>query len=119
MSVPEEQRSGEPVIDQPSRIFGRETEVPGQTRQDRIRFGQCVAAEGDLAASPPCGDLGVSNVGFYKQGDRDARIKPNPGQRRPLSISPNTASSSIVVSPTATSTPFSSITRATLPAGLT
>jgi hypothetical protein len=97
-------------------INGSQPQVPGKASEDRVRFGQRVTAEGDFPAMPPTDHIGMSPVRLHEKRDSDAGIKCNQDQRRPASMSAKTESSSINVSPEATSTPDSLTSCAVRPA---
>src|SRR4051812_15424127 len=58
----EQQRRGEALAGQSSSVGRRDSQVAGQSRQDRIRFDRGVAAQGDGPAVPPAHHRGVLDV---------------------------------------------------------
>lgn len=110
-------RRAEPLAQQPRRIGGRQPHVTREASEDRVGLRQRVTAQRQLPTMAPTDHIPVCAVGLHEQRHRHARVECQRGHRRPESINPKTSSSSITVSPVATSAPASSTRRAVRPVG--
>ena len=99
-------------------VAGSQPQIAGQPGEHRVRLRDSVPAERELATVPPAHDVACAVCVRTSSGTATLVSTARLGHRRPESMSPKTASSSMAVSPVATRTPSSSTRRAVRPVGI-